>query len=674
MLVSSYLPSPSFSEDRDTTQYRPAKDLEAFNQLLPPPIEFIEGSSSGTLVIEGKYQPINGPSKPSSKSETHEPKRPSTSAASEPVPPTTPKPSHAATPKSLYPGTIASTWPDTVDMGCGLMNTGNTCFLNSALQVLIHTPPLIRVISAHRKEQCNVKKGSFCMICSLRSLMADCYKRNQPTTPYQITSNLNAIAKHLRRGRQEDSHEFLRYAIDALQKSCLAGYSPKIDHKLAETTWVHKIFGGRLRSRIHCLSCGADSDTFESMLDLSVDIFGIHSLKEALRKFVAIDHLKGSNKYQCEKCKRAVPAEKQFTVYDAPMVLSIHLKRFSPMGRKIGHPVRYEEHLSLQSVMSEGQHGPTYSLYAVISHAGGGPNSGHYYAHVKSGSGQWYEMNDEMVTRQSSPPVGLKNAYLLFYIRDKGQALQSALAPSAPIIPPMAMKGGIVANMRKRKSPEGDDSTKRPANGSSKFISPVMPSHIASSKDTPSKKQKPNPPDPQADLLKKKIAKVAKSPVSSALLSLSQYHDDDSSDVGEKVTDENEKSVEREEANTATAASLPPIPPTEPLAPPTPKDASITPAVKPIPASSFYGASAGKAKDGERSHKKRKSPDVDTNIDEWARTPISPSPSASKKKHPGRYSAANPFGRITGSDNLHQRRDDGSSVVRRHGNKTKFLM
>ena len=32
------------------------------------------------------------------------------------------------------------------------------------------------------------------------------------------------IAKHMRKGRQEDTHEFLRYAIDGLQKSCLAGH------------------------------------------------------------------------------------------------------------------------------------------------------------------------------------------------------------------------------------------------------------------------------------------------------------------------------------------------------------------------------------------------------------------------------------------------------------------
>jgi ubiquitin carboxyl-terminal hydrolase 36/42 len=40
--------------------YHPAKDLDTFNSLLPPPIEFIEGSSSGMLAVaEGKYEPIN---------------------------------------------------------------------------------------------------------------------------------------------------------------------------------------------------------------------------------------------------------------------------------------------------------------------------------------------------------------------------------------------------------------------------------------------------------------------------------------------------------------------------------------------------------------------------------------------------------------------------------------
>lgn len=75
----------------------------------------------------------------------------------------------------------------------------------------------------------------------------------------------------------------------------------KVDPKIAETTWVHKIFGGKLRSRVTCQSCGHNSDTFDSILDLSLDIYKCTLLKDALRKFVAPDHLKGADKYKCEK-------------------------------------------------------------------------------------------------------------------------------------------------------------------------------------------------------------------------------------------------------------------------------------------------------------------------------------------------------------------------------------
>jgi ubiquitin carboxyl-terminal hydrolase 36/42 len=76
----------------------------------------------------------------------------------------------------------------------------------------------------------------------------------------------------------------------------------KLDPKLAETSWVHKVFGGRLRSRVTCRECNHNSDTFDSILDLSLDIYAAGSLKEALRKFVTVDYLKGADKYKCEKC------------------------------------------------------------------------------------------------------------------------------------------------------------------------------------------------------------------------------------------------------------------------------------------------------------------------------------------------------------------------------------
>lgn len=75
----------------------------------------------------------------------------------------------------------------------------------------------------------------------------------------------------------------------------------KLEQKFKEQTFVHQLFGGRLRSRVHCTECGHNSDTFDSILDLSLDLGGARSLKDALENLVRVDVLKGQNKYKCEK-------------------------------------------------------------------------------------------------------------------------------------------------------------------------------------------------------------------------------------------------------------------------------------------------------------------------------------------------------------------------------------
>lgn len=258
-------------------------------------------------------------------------------------------------------------------------------------------------------------------------------------------------------------------------------------------------------------------------------------------------------------------ASKRFTVHEPPVALTIHLKRFSPLGRKIGHPVRYDERLSLTQAVSEGQYGPSYSLYGVISHAGSGPHSGHYYAHVKGSNAQWYEMNDDLVTRHHAPPTSMKNAYILFYMRERGQALQAAVTSESqrqPITP-----NGIKNNIKKRKIPDKDTDSDGKQN--QPFIGPSLPPSVIS-------KTKPAPSvlaarDPQADILKRKIEAVSKptpsrlTPLkpSNALLSLSQYdEDDDSEDTGEKVEAPTNETVPTSRTPPKPSSSIPSIPTT----------------------------------------------------------------------------------------------------------------
>lgn len=53
------------------------------------------------------------------------------------------------------------------------------------------------------------------------------------------------------------------------------------------------------------------------------------SLEKALEKFIQPELLQQENSYKCPKCKMKVEAQKRFTVYQAPVVATFQLKRYS---------------------------------------------------------------------------------------------------------------------------------------------------------------------------------------------------------------------------------------------------------------------------------------------------------------------------------------------------------
>jgi ubiquitin carboxyl-terminal hydrolase 36/42 len=97
------------------------------------------------------------------------------------------------------------------------------------------------------------------MVCAFRAVAIKAHSKSHTAIlPDAITTKLQgmhthhegvnrnligistAIAKHLRRGRQEDSHEFLRYAIDGMQKACLAGHPPYVPSFLSKLFFLNR--------------------------------------------------------------------------------------------------------------------------------------------------------------------------------------------------------------------------------------------------------------------------------------------------------------------------------------------------------------------------------------------------------------------------------------------------
>ncbi|CAL9090828.1 unnamed protein product [Musa textilis] len=305
----------------------------------------------------------------------------------------------------------------------GLINCHNSCYANAVLQCLAFTPPLTAYLlqGLHSK---TCPKREWCFTCELENLLMKAKLGQSPLSPAGILSHMHEIGSHLGHGREEDAHEFLRYAIDAMQSVCLkeAG-AHAVDHLWAEeTTLIQLTFGGYLQSKIKCMKCHSRSERYERMMDLTVEIEGhVGTLEEALRRFTSTEILDGENKYHCLRCKSYERAKKKLTIVDAPNNLTIALKRFqSGKFGKLNKAVRFPEYLDLAPYMhGSNDKSPMYKLYAVVVHLDvmNASFSGHYVCYVKNRQGKWYKTDDSTVKSVELETVLSKNAYMLLYAR-----------------------------------------------------------------------------------------------------------------------------------------------------------------------------------------------------------------------------------------------------------------
>ncbi|KAF9427307.1 Ubiquitin carboxyl-terminal hydrolase 36, partial [Podila epigama] len=323
-------------------------------------------------------------------------------------------------------------WPQPRPIGPGLDNLGNTCYVNTILQCLTYTPPLANFLLSNQHSN-SCKTTNFCMMCLLERHVSQCFDHsmNESVSPKSIVGRLRNIGKQFVIGRQEDAHEYIRCLIDGLQKSCLLGFDSKLDERVKETTVIHQIFGGYFQNNVKCIECEQESNTFEPFLDISVDIKGVESIQKALRDYTRVETMAKPNQYHCDKCNMLVDARKQMTIYEAPKILTVHLKRFTNSGQKIKQHIKFETKLDLSLAMAASKRPSelNYSLYAVVVHTGNTCQSGHYICYIKSSNGIWYSMNDTTVAVVSLQTVLSQNAYLLFYTQDKAS---NASPPKKP--------------------------------------------------------------------------------------------------------------------------------------------------------------------------------------------------------------------------------------------------
>ncbi|KAI7989781.1 Ubiquitin carboxyl-terminal hydrolase 20 [Camellia lanceoleosa] len=300
--------------------------------------------------------------------------------------------------------------------GAGLANLGNTCFLNAILQCCTHIVPLVQGLRSYNHPRpCDRDNEGFCVICTLRDhIEYSITSMDRVVSPWKLVDNLNYISSNFRRFQQEDAHEFLQCLLDRLDSCCIYSQTKDTSLPSADESLVKQVFGGRLISKLQCCNCGHSSDTYEHLIDLSLEIENVGTLPSALESFTKVEKIEDpETKFTCEQCKEKVL-----------LLLLLHLKRFKNDGsyvEKIDKHVEFPLELDLLPYTGGDQNNDVelkYNLYAVVVHIGFSSTSGHYYCFIRSAPDAWYRLDDSKVTTVREDFVLSQEAYILFYAKE----------------------------------------------------------------------------------------------------------------------------------------------------------------------------------------------------------------------------------------------------------------
>jgi len=277
----------------------------------------------------------------------------------------------------------------------GLINLGNTCYLNSGLQLIFHNKELINIIQLYASKSDTLTKIN-------NVIMEYNNNNNNIIDPIEIKNIIEQQQQIFCGSQQQDATELIIYLLNIINDEI---------KKITNIDILNKLYNIEINTRIKCklLKCLNINNNIENNYFLFLDILGDNTLESLYNNYQNKEKLENENMYNCEKCKRKTIASKRIKINNISDHLLIILKRFININNKL---TKNNEIIVIPLIFKN------MNLKGAIIHYGS-LYSGHYI-YIGKYEDIWYCFNDSIITIISENELTnyLNYAYLLYYYKN----------------------------------------------------------------------------------------------------------------------------------------------------------------------------------------------------------------------------------------------------------------